>query len=434
MKPGGSWCTHAEECASFFYYGQEACGEHCRPMAVCQRKLKMFVARQEFACCKAIPIGGKCRVALGMFQQCGFHGGCDLRSSCSISTAGPAESNSYCLPKSTVQWKFVAALAIVSSIVLNYAYVQRRFYVASNALPSSTGSTILLVLLGNIACFLAFVFGSLSFVAPLCCCGFMVRLWFGIACKRIQMQFFVDVLYTIYLIVGSVLVFMNGQKHEQVFNACQILYLFVEEKTVLLLSLLSAALVVDYFVVKVIEANMIMRPSRYLAGQPIERMAVLTQKPLLNPYDAIYRVNSIYFIPDSAICLYLLPFCYAYLVVFFLVGTILCSKILWSLTTQSSELNLDWLEHSEEVVLFCFLLIICMMEHFYWTLKSFRRISNRILEIVITVFSVVIVSGCGEVIFEDSHDFDTKRMLLYLTGSLLLVLAAIGIIIRKEEP
>ena len=229
MKPGGSWCTHAEECASFFYYGQEACGQQCRPMAVCQRKLKMFVARQEFACCKAIPIGGKCRVSLGMFQQCGFHGGCDLRSSCSISTAGPSESNSYCLPKSTVQWKFVAALAIASSIVLNYAYVQRRFYVASNALPSSTGSTILLVLLGNIACFLAYVFGCLSFVAPLCCCGFMVRLWFGIACKRIQMQFFVDVLYSFYLVVGSVLVFMNGQKHEQVFNACQILYLFVEE-------------------------------------------------------------------------------------------------------------------------------------------------------------------------------------------------------------
>jgi hypothetical protein len=433
MKPAGSWCTHAEECASFFYYGKEACGEQCRPMDACQAKLKKFVARQEFACCKPIPIGGKCRISLGMFQKCGFHGGCDLRSTCSVSTAGTSESNAYCLPRSTVQWKFVAALTILSSVILNYAYVQRRFYISANALPTSTGSSMLLVMLGNLACFFGFLFGSLSFVAPLSCCGFMVRLWFGIACKRVKMQFFVDISYTVYLVAGTVLVFMNGQKHEQLLNACQIIYLFFEEKIVYLLILLSVAFIVVYFVVKLIEANMIMRPSRYLEDQPIERMAVLTQKPLLNPYDAIFRVNSIYFVPDSATCMYFLPFCYAYLVVYFMLGVMLSSKILWFLSTQSSELSLDWLEHSGQIVFFTILLVICMIEHFYWTLKSFRRISNRILEIGITILSVVVISGCGAIIFEDLHDFDTKRLLFYLSGSLLLLLAAIGIIIRKEE-
>ena len=67
MKSAGSYCQTGSECASYFYYGPEACSSNCSSLSTCQMLLKNASFRPEYRCCKSIPLGKKCKAKDSLF-------------------------------------------------------------------------------------------------------------------------------------------------------------------------------------------------------------------------------------------------------------------------------------------------------------------------------------------------------------------------------
>ena len=193
-------------------------------------------------------------------------------------------------------------------------------------------------------------------------------------------------------------------------------------------------LLLTYLCLKFIEANVILRPSRYLQGQSIERMTVLTQKPLLTPYDALFRVDCCYLYPDGFPFRFIRPLCYGYIIGYFSIGTILCCKISRYILTGYHEMDPELSEHWSN---FCFILILGLFfisAQFYWTLKAFRRVSNKFIEVTITIFNVIATCLIGWLIFEELDDFDFKKGNILESGNNSNSSWGLWNYIEKEEP
>lgn len=429
MKPAGAYCLEGNECASYFYYGPRACTTECSVLSKCQSMLKGAQLYDGFMCCRAIPLGSGCKSKDSLYSASSqHHGGCDRRSVC---------ANDYgkykCLPKDTYFWKYLSAFIILASIIVNIAYVLKRVQINVNPTPGSSFGIFWVASIGSLAILVCYLLGPLTFVAPLANTGMLIRLWFSIFTGRVGLSILVDIILTVNLLLGVVFVIMYGQRYEKSFNACEIIALVTTESSMQLFRILLIMLIILYVTMKFIEANTILRPSRYLQDQPIERMTMLTQKPLITPYDALFRVNWSYTYPDSFWNLFILPICYGYVVAFFLVCTIVAGKIVRAIFTTYQEMNPNLSRHWRNATLCLSLAILTTILQFYWTLKAFRRISSRLIEVIITVFSVVLVCIVGWIVFEELDNFSRSSLLYFGLAVTAILFSNSGIILRKEE-
>lgn len=328
--------------------------------------------RKESKCCKPIPTGQLCLSKRSEFER-PFHGGCNRQCKC-LNNNGIYMCD---YPSNDTWWYGVivaVCTASISVILLNYRQKVNRTMV----MPRRRVFSNFLMALCNFCLLYAFAISPLSLIAPFCTVGNVFHILCGITMKIAIFQPISDVLYTIVMLIGCYLLCLYSAKFDQAYDSCEIFYLFHFSTSWSFLLGCTCLFLLLFFVLKTIEANLILSPSRYVAGLSLDQYTIPTQKPLLRPFDALFRHQFLRFSSKNAFWALLLAVSYGYIVSFFAMIGVLSAKLLFFLL-MSQERILETVDVYLTKASFLTLTAITgFVFQYRWTVKACAARKNKL--------------------------------------------------------
>ncbi|KAI5159899.1 magnesium transporter [Nematocida ausubeli] len=200
LKPPGSACNAASECASYPFFGPLACSSPC----------------DKGLCCQFIPTGSACSVNRPIALS-----GCTSGFTCSNKEIGPV-----CVPTISRLWVFGPLLSITGNLFINVGLnLQKKSYTVEreSILGLSVnlfGMGVFLYVVGKISGFSSYVFGNQSLMTSLGAVGLIAN---SIFAPMINKEVFTvyDFLCIVFVLVGSSFVLSNsgsGKKEYSLFS------------------------------------------------------------------------------------------------------------------------------------------------------------------------------------------------------------------------
>ncbi|EHY66391.1 hypothetical protein NERG_00031 [Nematocida ausubeli] len=147
LKPPGSACNAASECASYPFFGPLACSSQC----------------DKGLCCQFIPTGSACSVNRPIALS-----GCTSGFTCSNKEIGPV-----CVPTISRLWVFGPVLSITGNLFINVGLnLQKKSYTVERESIMGLsvnlfGMGVFLYVVGKISGFSSYVFGNQSLMTSL---------------------------------------------------------------------------------------------------------------------------------------------------------------------------------------------------------------------------------------------------------------------------
>ncbi|EIJ89780.1 magnesium transporter [Nematocida parisii] len=392
LKPPGSACSAANECASYPFFGPLACTAPCN----------------EGLCCRFVPNGAACSLNRPISIS-----GCTSGFTCSNREIGPI-----CVPSIHKMWIFGPILSVTGNIFINIGLnLQKKSYVMERG--TFWGMTINLFALGvlsyvvgKISGFSSYVFGNQSLMTSLGAVGIIAN---SIFAPMINKEVFTvyDFLCIVFVLIGSSLVLSNAGTGKKDHNLFGLLKNYFSAATFIWFLCLLCLIVALIIFCRIVEDN-----SDWKLG---------TEKPWIS-LDKKLSKNG---------------YCLKYIMV---VAYVAVSASIASFTTLFAKsfgvlisLTLDGQNqfYGPGPYLFGSLVFLCTVGQIYWLNKALKRYDALLVIPIFHIMWTLLSVTTAGIYFKDFSMFTSSQFKNFLLGLVTIFIGSGFLIFRmvgKDTP
>lgn len=399
VRPG-FYCKTSQECASYFFHGEDACSAECSLETICESEKNPLI-QVSSKCCKGIEEDDRC---LPPPIRPKLLSGCSPGLKC-INYDGKYK----CSRPENNLWILGLFLSLFGGIIANLGVnIQKLAYSQPSAVHDFNmkiwRAGFLLYLVGKVGVIAAYSFGAQSLLAPL---GSIQLIANGVFAYLINKEKYTwkDAISTLLIMAGSILAVFFSNRNQSYLSLCEIMKLYEGTKTITWFSILSLLIVATYLYIKIIEINGPFHPK-------------VLEFSVFSKYDRLFRVADLQYSKDSKHVKYGLAFSYSFIGALFGSFATLFSKSVMEFIDKTALGDNQFVYPL--TYLFIFLLLLTICAQILWLNRALKHFESLLIIPMFHVFWLSFSLITAGIYFDEFSRYSILQILPFVAGIFLI--------------